>query len=31
MPITSRGEGALMAHNWKDRTIWFERGYGNQP
>jgi hypothetical protein len=23
--------GALMAHDWKDRTIWFERGHGNQP
>jgi hypothetical protein len=23
--------GALMAHDWKDHTIWFERGYGNQP
>lgn len=23
--------GALMAHDWKDRTIWFERGPGNQP
>jgi hypothetical protein len=23
--------GALMAHDWKDRTIWFERGYGTQP
>jgi hypothetical protein len=21
----------LMAHDWKDRTIWFERGYGSQP
>lgn len=23
--------GALMAHDWKDRTIWFERGHGTQP
>ncbi len=23
--------GALMAHDWKDREIWFERGYGSQP
>jgi hypothetical protein len=23
--------GALMAHDWHDRTIWFERGYGTQP
>jgi hypothetical protein len=23
--------GALMAHDWKDRAIWFERGRGTQP
>jgi hypothetical protein len=23
--------GALMLHDWKDRSIWFERGYGSQP
>jgi hypothetical protein len=23
--------GALMAHDWKDHPIWFERGYGSQP
>ena len=23
--------GALMIHDWKDRAIWFERGYGSQP
>jgi hypothetical protein len=23
--------GALMAHDWKDHTIWFERGHGTQP
>ncbi len=23
--------GALMAHDWKDHTMWFERGYGTQP
>ncbi len=22
--------GALMAHDWKDRSIWFERGRGTQ-
>jgi hypothetical protein len=22
---------ALMLHDWKDRSIWFERGYGSQP
>ena len=23
--------GALMAHDWKDHAIWFERGWGTQP
>jgi hypothetical protein len=23
--------GALMAHDWKDHSIWFERGRGYQP
>jgi hypothetical protein len=23
--------GAMMAHDWKDHSIWFERGYGTQP
>lgn len=23
--------GALMAHDWKDRSFWFERGRGSQP
>ena len=23
--------GALMIHDWKDRSFWFERGYGTQP
>jgi hypothetical protein len=23
--------GAMMLHDWKDRTIWFERGPGSQP
>ena len=23
--------GALMAHDWKDHAIWFERGHGTQP
>ncbi|MBJ7519236.1 MAG: hypothetical protein JHC84_06035 [Solirubrobacteraceae bacterium] len=23
--------GVLMAHDWKDREMWFERGWGNQP
>ncbi len=21
---------ALMAHDWKDRSMWFQRGWGNQ-
>jgi hypothetical protein len=21
----------LMAHDWHDRSIWFERGHGTQP
>lgn len=21
----------LMVHDWKDRSIWFERGHGSQP
>jgi hypothetical protein len=21
----------LMIHDWKDRSFWFERGYGTQP
>ena len=23
--------GALMAHDWKDSSMWFERGRGTQP
>lgn len=23
--------GALMIHDWKDRSFWFERGHGSQP
>ena len=22
---------ALMVHDWKDHSFWFERGYGTQP
>jgi hypothetical protein len=22
---------ALMAHDWRDRSIWFQRGWQNQP
>jgi len=25
------GGGVLMAHDWKDHAIWFERGRGTQP
>ena len=31
LAITAAGGGALMmAHDWKDRAIWFERGRGSQ-
>jgi len=23
--------GLLMVHDWKDRTLWFQRGWQNQP
>jgi hypothetical protein len=23
--------GVLMAHDWADRSMWFERGFGSQP
>jgi len=23
--------GLLMAHDWRDRSMWFERGAGTQP
>jgi hypothetical protein len=23
--------GLMMAHDWKDRALWFERGRGSQP
>lgn len=23
--------GVLMIHDWKDRSLWFERGHGSQP
>ena len=22
---------ALVAHDWKDRPVWFQRGWQNQP
>jgi hypothetical protein len=27
---TAAAGGVLMAHDWSDRSIWFERGRGNQ-
>jgi hypothetical protein len=30
MALVAAG-GAMMAHDWKDHSIWFERGYGSQP
>ena len=30
LPLTATG-GLLMAHDWQDRAIWFEPGYGSQP
>ena len=31
LALTAAGGGALMmAHDWKDRSIWFERGRGSQ-
>ncbi len=31
LALTAAGGGALlMAHDWKDRAIWFERGRGSQ-
>jgi hypothetical protein len=29
--VLAAAGGALMAHDWKDHSIWFERGYGSQP
>jgi hypothetical protein len=32
LPLVGMAAGsALMAHDWKDKSIWFERGYGSQP
>ena len=30
LAVTLATGGALMAHDWKDRSIWFERGPGAQ-
>lgn len=29
--VLAGAAGALMAHDWKDRALWFERGAGTQP
>jgi hypothetical protein len=29
--ILALAGGAMMIHDWKDRSLWFERGYGSQP
>jgi hypothetical protein len=31
MVVVAITGGALMAHDWKDRSFWFERGRGSQP
>lgn len=31
LALTAAGGALMMAHDWKDRTIWFERGHGSQP
>jgi hypothetical protein len=28
LAIVALAGGALMAHDWKDRSVWFERGHG---
>jgi hypothetical protein len=30
LAVTLATGGVLMAHDWKDRAIWFERGRGSQ-
>jgi hypothetical protein len=30
LALTLATGGVLMAHDWKDRAIWFERGRGSQ-
>ena len=30
LALTAAGGALLMAHDWKDRSIWFERGRGSQ-
>ncbi len=31
LALTAASGALLMAHDWKDRSIWFERGRGTQP
>jgi len=30
LALTAAGGALMMAHDWKDREIWFERGRGSQ-
>ena len=30
LAVTLATGGVLMVHDWKDRSIWFERGHGSQ-
>jgi hypothetical protein len=30
LALAAAGGALLMAHDWKDRSIWFERGRGSQ-
>jgi len=30
VPLTAAAS-VLMVHDWKDRSMWFERGAGSQP
>jgi hypothetical protein len=30
LAITAAGGALMMVHDWKDRSIWFERGRGSQ-
>lgn len=30
LALTAAGGAVMMAHDWKDRAIWFERGRGSQ-
>jgi hypothetical protein len=30
LALTAAGGALMMAHDWKDRSIWFERGRGSQ-